>query len=101
MDTMEKECCIRGYHVYSDVWEAAIDEELYCKRELSNTADRCAVASMADDWMIADSGPSGSGSGDVARLLNNVAKPSLTQQLQLQLSHVDTKFHWANHKPFF
>ena len=26
METYERECCIRGYHVYKDTWEAAIGE---------------------------------------------------------------------------
>ena len=38
----EKEvtCCVRGYHVYKDIWAAAIGEELVCGREPTNTADR-------------------------------------------------------------
>ena len=24
METQEIECCIRGYHVYQDIWEAAV-----------------------------------------------------------------------------
>ena len=33
------ESMVRGYHVYKDVWEAAIGEELSCKRELENHQD--------------------------------------------------------------
>ena len=38
----EKEvaCCVRGYHVYKDIWAAATGEELVCSREPTNTADR-------------------------------------------------------------
>ena len=34
----EKEiaCCIRGYHVYKDIWAAAIGEVLVCSREPIN-----------------------------------------------------------------
>ena len=34
----EKEiaCCVRGYHVYKDIWAAAIREVLVCSRELTN-----------------------------------------------------------------
>ena len=46
MDTKEIECCIRGYHVYRDIWEAAVDEELVCRPERSNAHDRYAVAVM-------------------------------------------------------
>jgi len=28
MEKFEKACCIRGYHVYKDIWEAAANEEL-------------------------------------------------------------------------
>ena len=36
--------CVRGYHVYKDIWAAAIGEELVCGREPTNMADRYAVA---------------------------------------------------------
>ena len=34
----EKEvaCCVRGYHVYKDIWAAAIGEVLVCSREPTN-----------------------------------------------------------------
>ena len=34
----EKEmgCCVRGYHVYKDMWTAAIGEVLVCSREPTN-----------------------------------------------------------------
>ena len=34
----EKEvaCCVRGYHVYKDMWAAAIGEVLVCSREPTN-----------------------------------------------------------------
>ena len=37
-------CCIRGYHVYKDTWDAATGEELACEREVYNTQDCYAVA---------------------------------------------------------
>ena len=42
-----KDCCIRGYHVYKEIWEPAIGEQLSCKREDSNTKDQYAVAVMS------------------------------------------------------
>ena len=36
---MEKECCVRGYHVYSDIWEAVIGEELDWQWDPSNVDD--------------------------------------------------------------
>lgn len=38
------EWCIRGHHVYKDMWGAGIGEELLCEREVGNIADVCAVA---------------------------------------------------------
>ena len=81
METQEIECCIRGYHVYQDIWEAAVDEELVCRPERSNAHDRYAVArfllplvfacctpftaalasAMAEGDSSADRGPEGSG----------------------------------------
>ena len=29
----EMACCVRGYHVYKDIWAAAIGEVLVCSRE--------------------------------------------------------------------
>ena len=46
MEEFVRVCCIRGYmyHVYRDVWEAAVGEELACEREPHNTHDCYAVA---------------------------------------------------------
>ena len=37
----EKEmvCCVIGYHVYKDIWAAAIGEVLVCSRELTNVTE--------------------------------------------------------------
>ena len=48
----EISCCVRGYHVYKDVWEAAIGEVLVCRREPSNAADRYAVAVTKEETII-------------------------------------------------
>ena len=50
----EKEvtCCVRGYHVYKDIWAAAIGEELVCGRETTNMADRYAVAVLKQETVI-------------------------------------------------
>ena len=44
--------CIRGYHIYKDVWEAAVGEVLACLREPDNDADRYAVAVKKDAFVI-------------------------------------------------
>ena len=40
--------CVRGYHVYKDIWVAAIGKELPCEQETRNTKDRYAVAVKKD-----------------------------------------------------
>ena len=46
METIEKECCVRGYHVYKNIWDASIGEELACQREPSNGVDCYEVAAQ-------------------------------------------------------
>ena len=48
----ERSSCIRGYHIYKAVWQAAVREVLPCKREINNEKDRYAVAVMKDDTVI-------------------------------------------------
>ena len=36
--------CVREYHNYQDIWEAAVGETLVCLREQQNSHDRYAVA---------------------------------------------------------
>ena len=35
---------MRGYHIYNDIWEASVGEELSCQRENGNRSDPFAVA---------------------------------------------------------
>ena len=39
LETCEKEGCVRGYHVYHNIWDSAINEELPCEREVHNAMD--------------------------------------------------------------
>ena len=39
MATFEKDCCVRGYRVYQRVWDAAIGENLICRREPTNESE--------------------------------------------------------------
>ena len=54
MMACEKEmaCCVRGYHVYKDMWATATDEVLVCRREPTNTADRYAVAVIKGETVV-------------------------------------------------
>ena len=45
------EAMIRGYHVYSDVWSAVV-EELACKQKPFNTSDPFAVAVVKNDTTV-------------------------------------------------
>ncbi len=38
--------CVRGHHIYLDVWSPYLGEVLQCTRELANTKDRYAVSVM-------------------------------------------------------
>ena len=47
-ELLERECCVRGYHVYRRIWEAADGEMLDCGRDLHNDHDRYAVSVLKD-----------------------------------------------------
>ncbi len=38
------EAMVRGYHVYREIWDATVGEELDCQRETANVLDTFAVA---------------------------------------------------------
>ena len=40
MEEFKKPCNNRGYHIYQEVWAAAVGEELVCERETDNSYDR-------------------------------------------------------------
>lgn len=54
MENFEKECVIRGYHVYKEIWEATIGEELDCRSQ-SNTVDQYDVAVMKSGIVVGHS----------------------------------------------
>ena len=39
MVTVEMETCVRGFHIYKAIWEAAVGEELECRRVRGNRVD--------------------------------------------------------------
>ena len=43
-ETLSVEAMVRGYHVYQEIWDAALGEQLSCKREPGNRKDPFAVA---------------------------------------------------------
>ena len=43
MEEFERVCCICGYHVHQEAWEAAVGEELDSEKELNSAHDGYAV----------------------------------------------------------
>ena len=39
MERFSIDSCVRGYHVYNDIWEASVGEELPCQYKDRHTAD--------------------------------------------------------------
>ena len=40
--------CIRGYHVYGEIWTAVLGKQLFCEHKIGNVVDRYAVAAKND-----------------------------------------------------
>ena len=49
MDVYELHWSVRGYHVYREIWEAALIDVLACARETKNVSDRYAVTAVKND----------------------------------------------------
>ena len=45
-----KKLCVCGYHVFNDIWEAAVGEMLFCMREPRNAHDRYTVVGGNHSW---------------------------------------------------
>ena len=52
METFQKESCVRGYHIYRELWDAVVGEELECQRERGNATDMYAVAVIKDSIIV-------------------------------------------------
>ena len=52
MEEVEKLCCVRGYHLYKDVWEASSGQRLMCEREPRNPQDCYAVAAKKGGTVV-------------------------------------------------
>ena len=48
----EVSCCVRGFHVYQQIWAAAVGEVLTCEREPTNEKDRYAVTVVKDGVIV-------------------------------------------------
>ena len=45
---------VQGYHIYKDLWDASISEELSCQRKAKNYTDPFAVTVTKDDKLSKD-----------------------------------------------
>ena len=52
MPTFEVEAIVRGYHVYEEIWDASIGEELLCARAPTNPRDPFTVAVVKSDQIV-------------------------------------------------
>ncbi len=43
-ETTTLSSCVRGHHIYKDIWDPVVGEKLDCCRECGNVQDRYAVA---------------------------------------------------------
>ena len=48
----EYEFCIRGYHIYKDIWSSTVGEHPICERETLNLTYRHAIAVLKHDVII-------------------------------------------------
>ena len=56
------ESCIRGYHIYQEVWMAAVGEVIFYEREPHNSHDLSILArTIACDGIDCNKGPLGLG----------------------------------------
>ena len=46
MEEFQAVAYMRGFHVFKDIWEAALSEESMCERELYNQRDRYVKCSL-------------------------------------------------------
>ena len=44
LEEIRVDVCVRGQHIYKDIWHAVVGEVLVCEREPNNFQDRYAVA---------------------------------------------------------
>ena len=52
METLELESCVRGYHIYKEIWSPTAGQEFQCEREELNAEDPYAVAVICGDSAV-------------------------------------------------
>ena len=71
LEEFSVDVCVRGQHIYKDIWYAVVGEVLVCKREPNNFQDRYAVAVKKENS---------------ARLISRTRRPAKITQT--------TVYHW-------
>jgi len=51
-ESFEVESVVRGYHIYKDIWSAAVGTTLPCRQESFNPHDSYTVALIKDDVVV-------------------------------------------------
>ena len=49
MDSYEQDSCIRGYHIYQNIWTAEVNEHFVYEWEPLNSSGRYVVAVLKDN----------------------------------------------------
>ena len=52
MAAYKMESCVRGYHIYKDLWDASIGDDTLREREPFNDANQYGVAVLKDDTVV-------------------------------------------------
>ena len=52
MTSLSYNSCVRGYHIYKEIWTPTINEELLCRLEPGNIQDLHAVAIIKDEVVV-------------------------------------------------
>ena len=52
VESYEVETVVRGYHIYQEIWSAAVGTILSCRQERFNAHDSYTVAMIKDDVVV-------------------------------------------------
>ena len=79
---------VQGYHIYEDVWDAAIGEDLSCQRKVDNYTNLFAIAIVKE----------GEGVGHVPRKISTETFIGINFH-QIVMSHKKAKISTPHNKP--
>ena len=52
LEKFRVDVCVRGQHIYKDIWYAVVGEVLVCERESNNFQDRYAIAVKKEKFRV-------------------------------------------------